>query len=110
MTCTELLQTAHPQGHGQAIVWEQHRLVLDGLRAREPWRVLEDWVVDYRLEKDPALLRRCTDLAQDLDGADGVFRLRQLMLQHGVDDPEARAVIEQAEEQHATDLSEVLPI
>ena len=84
-------------------LWDKHRLVLDGLRAREPWRVLEDWVVDYRVEKDPALLRRCTDLARDADGNKGVLRLQQLMLQHGVDDAEARtAVLGQAQEQQAT--------
>ena len=34
---------------------------------REPWRVLDDWIIDYGLEKDPALLRSCRDLAHKLD-------------------------------------------
>jgi hypothetical protein len=84
-------------------LWEEHRLVLDGWRVRQPWRAIEDWVVDYRLEKDPAVLQRCTELARNVDGADGVLRLQQLMLKHGVEDAQAWTdVLERAEDQHAT--------
>jgi len=84
-------------------LWENHRLVLDGLRAREPWRLIEDWVVDYGVEKDPDLYHLCRDLSFQLDGEHGIFHLQQLMLKHGVDDPDARAaVFGRAQAQHAS--------
>jgi hypothetical protein len=69
-------------------LWDRHRLVLDGQRVRDPWRVLEDWAVDYQLEKDPELLQRCRDLARRADADDGIARLNRLLLGHGVRDRE----------------------
>ena len=57
--CPTELRKKDMVGH----LWEKHRLVLDGQRVREPWRVIEDWVVDYGLEKDPQVLQRCRELA-----------------------------------------------
>jgi hypothetical protein len=71
-------------------LWDRHRLVLDQERVREPWRVLADWVVDYRIEKDPAILQRCKELAQRSDPRDGMARLHRLLLSQGIDDPEGR--------------------
>jgi hypothetical protein len=67
-------------------VWDRHRLVLEGRRVRDPWRLMGDWIEDYRLEKDPALLERCRDLAAKLDPEAGPRRLLRLLLQHGLDD------------------------
>src|SRR5205823_11491907 len=69
-------------------LWDRHRLVLDGQRVREPWRVLEDWAVDYGLEKDPELLRRCRELARQVDPEGGLPRLHRLMLRRGMQDRE----------------------
>jgi hypothetical protein len=69
-------------------LWDRHRLVLDGERVREPWRVLEDWAVDYGLEKDPELLKRCRDLARQVDPEGGLTRLHRLMLRRGMQDRE----------------------
>ena len=44
-------------------LWDRHRLVLEGRRVREPWHQIADWIVDYRLEKDAAVLTRCRELA-----------------------------------------------
>jgi hypothetical protein len=71
-------------------LWQEHRLILDGRRVREPWRVIEDWLADYRMERDPALLGRCRDLAQRLDAEGGLLRLYRLTLARGIDDAEAR--------------------
>src|SRR5438034_9063339 len=60
-------------------LWDQHRLVLDGERVREPWRVIEDWVVDYGLEKDPQVLQRCRDLALRDDSKAGLARLHRML-------------------------------
>ncbi len=72
-------------------LWERHRLVLDGQRVREPWRVLEDWAVDYGLEKDPELLRRCRDLARRTDPEGGVSRLHRMMIRRGIQDRDVLA-------------------
>jgi uncharacterized C2H2 Zn-finger protein len=74
-------------------VWERHGLVLDGQRVREPWRVLEDWAVDYRLEKDAELLRRCRELAAQVDPADGVNRLHRILLKDGMEDRDILAAL-----------------
>src|SRR5262249_32027062 len=84
-------------------LWDTHRLVLDGFRVRDPRSVLEDWVVDYGLEKDAALLGRCRDLARKLDPAGGEALLRRMLLRHGVEDPSALAELSSAaRDKHAT--------
>lgn len=85
-------------------LWDRHRLVLDGRRVREPWRVLEDWVVDYGLEKDAALLARCQDLARRLDPKAGAVLLQRLLLRHGIEDPQARAELQKAAQQRHASL------
>ncbi len=70
-------------------LWDKHRLLLEGRRVREPWRVLADWVVDYALEKDPALLECCRELASKTDPAEGPIRLQRLLLRQGVEDRDA---------------------
>ncbi|MCS7046614.1 MAG: hypothetical protein NZO58_09685, partial [Gemmataceae bacterium] len=78
-------------------LWDRHRLLLDGRQVREPWRVLADWVVDYVLEKDPALLERCWELARKADPHDGPRRLQRMLLRQGVDDRDAwEALLSQA--------------
>src|SRR5205807_8382325 len=39
-------------------LWDEHRLLREGRRVREPWGLIEDWIDDYRLEKDPAGVAR----------------------------------------------------
>jgi hypothetical protein len=70
-------------------LWDEHRLVLDGRRVREPWRLVEDWIEDYRLEKDAEVLGRCRELARRLDPEHGLLRVQRLLLRHGIDDHEA---------------------
>jgi hypothetical protein len=84
-------------------LWDEHRLVLEGRRVREPWRLIEDWLEDYRVERDPAVLERCRELTSRLDPRDGAAHLQRLLLQHGIDDPEARDnLLAQAEAQKAS--------
>ncbi len=71
-------------------LWDRHRLMLEGRRVREPWRMIEDWIEDYRLERDEEALKRCLDLARKLDD-DGEGRVQRLLLRHGIDDREALA-------------------
>jgi hypothetical protein len=82
--CPTELRRKDMVGH----LWDQHRLVLDGQRVREPWRVIEDWVVDYGLEKDPQVLQRCRDLALRDDPQTGLPRLQRLLYRRGLRDRE----------------------
>jgi hypothetical protein len=84
-------------------LWERHRLVLDGQYVREPWRVLEDWAVDYALEKDADLLARCRELALRADAEGGLLRLYRLMFRHGVRDRDLLTLLQtEARRQHAS--------
>ncbi len=71
-------------------LWDEHRLVLEGRRVREPWHIIQGWVDDYRLETDPAVLERCRTLATRTDAEHGLAQLQRLLLQRGVDDPAVR--------------------
>ena len=82
--CATELRKKDMVGH----LWDMHRLVLDGQRVREPWRVIEDWVVDYGLEKDPRVLERCRELALKDDPNQGLARLQRLLYRHGLRDRE----------------------
>ncbi len=92
MTCPRCqveLERRDMVGH----LWDKHRLVLEGRRVREPWRVLADWVVDYGLEKDPVLLERCRELAERTDPQDGLYTLQRLLVRQGVEDRDAWAAL-----------------
>jgi hypothetical protein len=84
-------------------LWDEHRLVLDGVRVREPWRVIEDWVVDYGLEKENQVLQRCRELALRDDPRMGLARLQRLLYRHGLRDRELLNELRaQVRSQHAT--------
>jgi hypothetical protein len=84
-------------------LWDEHRLVLDGKRVREPWRVIEDWLEDYRVEGYAEILQRCWSLARRMDPAGGPPRLQRLMLQHGIEDIQARnQLLAQARQQRSS--------
>jgi hypothetical protein len=86
-----------------AHLWEQHQLLLDGRRVREPWQLIEDWIDAYRRKTDPEALDRCRILAQRIDPDNGLTRVQQVFLARGVDDPEARkALLAEAEERRAS--------
>jgi hypothetical protein len=83
-------------------LWEEHRLVLDGLRVRDPWSIIEDWLDIYKINHNPELLTRCRVAAAKI-ADDGLARLQRLALARGLGDAEARrAVLEEAREQHAS--------
>jgi hypothetical protein len=61
-------------------LWDEHRLVLDRRRARDPWALVDDWIEAYRALNDLELLQRCRTLVQRLDGPRGLLRLYRLLL------------------------------
>ncbi len=74
-------------------LWLQHQLVLSGRRVREPWRLVEDWLDDYRRQGDGELLARCRAFGVHLDPEGGLRRVFRLFLAKQVDDAEARQAL-----------------
>lgn len=74
-------------------LWNNHRLVLDGLRVRDPWQLLEDWLSQYADGGHPGLLDRARTFAERLDPANGRLRVHRLTLALGVADNEARTAL-----------------
>jgi hypothetical protein len=83
-------------------LWDEHRLVLDRLRVREPWSLIEEWIDFYLETKDVELLDRCRTLAERYDADDGPRRLYRLLLSRDIADEEARRrLTHEANEKHA---------
>ena len=72
-------------------LWQEHRLVLDGERVREPWEQIGDWLAEYAKTARPELLERSCELGRQLDPEEGLVRVHRLLLSNGVSDPEALA-------------------
>lgn len=84
-------------------LWDQHRLVLDGTRVREPWNVLEEWLDRARQHGEPEWIARARIAADKIDPQGGARRLVRLLLQRGMADDEVRqAVLAEAREHHAS--------
>jgi hypothetical protein len=83
-------------------LWEEHRLVLDGRRVRDPWAIVEGWIDAYRARGNPELLERCRIVGRRIDPVNGLVRVYRLLLARGVDDAEARhGLLEDAKLRHA---------
>ena len=84
-------------------LWDEHRLILDSRRVREPWAVIEDWIIEYRATGDAGLLERCRLRGAQLDPEGGLHRVHRLLLRTGAADAEARRdLVAEARERHAS--------
>jgi hypothetical protein len=84
-------------------LWQEHRLVLDGRRVRDPWSLVEEWIDAWKARRDPAFLERCRNAAGRIDPDGGPDRLRRLLLARGVEDTDSlRGLLGQAREAHAS--------
>jgi hypothetical protein len=84
-------------------LWEQHRLVLDGRRVREPWSMIDDWLDEYRRTGNAELLDRCKAVAQGTDGEQGLLRVQRLFLSRGIPEAEAlQTLLAEAAEHHSS--------
>ncbi len=85
-----------------AHLWDEHRLVLDGRRVREPWSLIEEWVDRYRERQEQELLDRCRTLVRRLDADEVRRRFHRLLLSRGIVDEEARrGLLAEAAAEHA---------
>jgi hypothetical protein len=83
-------------------LWSEHRLVLDGLRVRDPWNVVEEWLDECKGKPDPEVLARCAVVAAKIDPDAGPARLTRLTLSRGLADAATRdSALAEAREQHA---------
>jgi hypothetical protein len=84
-------------------LWLEHALVLDGRRVRKPWRMIKDWIKDYKAGGNAELLVRCRTLGTYLDPETGLLRVHRLVLAHRIEDMEARQILlEEARQQTAS--------
>jgi hypothetical protein len=83
-------------------LWDEHGLVLDGRRVRDPWAVIDDWIDAFKERGETEMLERCRTAAQRLDPEQGPSRVNRLLLQRGVEGAEARRdLLAEAKGQHA---------
>jgi hypothetical protein len=85
-------------------LWSEHSLLLDGRRVRHPWKLIEDWIAEYRRQEKPALLAHCRALGQHLDPEHGLQRVYRLFLAAGIAEDEARRVLLAEARQHHASL------
>lgn len=71
-------------------LWVDHGRILYGQAVRDPWRLIEEWVREYRREGHPEILARSRELGRRLDPDHGLRRVHRLFLAGGVADGEAR--------------------
>src|SRR4029077_2996196 len=57
-------------------LWDQHGLILDGRRVKEPWTVIEDWLDAAGPRPNADVLERCRDMAERADPDHGLQRIQ----------------------------------
>ena len=85
-------------------LWDEHRLVLDGRRVREPWGLIDEWARSMGGKADPEVMERCRALAARLDPGAGAARLRRVFAGAGVGDEEARRALVDEARAHGASL------
>ncbi|HVS38955.1 MAG TPA: hypothetical protein VMS17_25580 [Gemmataceae bacterium] len=84
-------------------LWDEHRLILDGRRVRDPWAVVEDWIIEHRATGDAELLERIRLRGAQLDPENGLHRVHRMLLRTGSADAEARRdLFADAQQRHAS--------
>jgi DNA-directed RNA polymerase subunit RPC12/RpoP len=84
-------------------LWQQHRLLMEGNRVLEPWRLIANWLREYAETGKRTLLERGSELAQQLDPQGGLTRVHRLLLSSGMSNEEAQGnLTEQAQSRRAS--------
>jgi hypothetical protein len=93
--CGQQLRKPEMEQH----LWDEHRLVLDGRRVREPWGLIEEWAKGLNGRRDADVMERCRALAARMDPDEGPARLQRVYLRTGLGDEETRrALLDEARE------------
>ena len=97
--CELEMRRAEMIGH----LWNEHQLVLDGQKVRDPWALIQDWLDEADGELEPGVFTRCQSLAQQADPDNGTVRVCRMILRTGLKDAEAqRGLLGAAKERGAS--------
>jgi hypothetical protein len=81
---------------------DQHGLILDGRRVKEPWSLIEEWLEAAGPRPNAEVLERCRDLAERADAEHGLQRVQRRLVARGLADSDTRrTLLEDARERHA---------
>jgi hypothetical protein len=84
-------------------LWTVHGMVLDGHRPRDPWIVIDEWIVHYIRRHNGKYLQRACELAERCDPKNGLRRVYARFLACGLHHVEARAhLLAEAVESNST--------
>jgi hypothetical protein len=72
-------------------LWEEHRLMLDGRRARSPWRQVNRWIAEHAASGADEPLGRGLALVQQIDPAHGLLHIDRQLLRRGLRDDDSLA-------------------
>jgi hypothetical protein len=73
-------------------LWTKHGLILDGLRGREPWRMIRELIDDYVRDGYQHHLQRALEVACFVDPQQGTARFNNLARERKIDDPIIRSL------------------
>jgi hypothetical protein len=88
--CSLVLTAPHMARH----LWEEHRLILDGQRCREPWTMVRELLDDYRADRNPEHLRRALEISRQADPVQGGQRFAGAAREKGVNGPHLQQLLE----------------
>lgn len=74
-------------------LWAEHRLVLDGLKTRDPWAIIDEWLDACRDGNAPEWLPRCRIAAAKIDPEAGPLRVARMIQSRGLGDGESRQLL-----------------
>jgi len=70
-------------------LWQAHHLLMAGKLARDPWKMIEDWLREYARTGLKDMLERSCELGRQLDPEGGLTEVHRLLLAVGLTDEEA---------------------
>lgn len=84
-------------------LWLEHRLFLANGRVRDPWGVIDDGIKEWLVKRDAALLTRCLEAGEQLDGEEGRARVQQWIWKYQLGEAAARnGSLTEAQEREAS--------
>jgi hypothetical protein len=84
-------------------LWQEHGLVIDEGKIREPWALIDNWVKQFVRKGQAQQLEDALELAEQIDPIHGVSRVYRKLLANDPSDADALDYLrQQAKEQQAT--------
>ncbi len=84
-------------------LWQEHRLLLEENRVRDPWNVVAEWLQRAAETRDRRYLERCRIAVDKIDPQNGQKRLTRMLLARNLADSATRQeILNEAREQQAS--------